>query len=193
MPGHPHDLQSPSEWVRRFAPLIARGGRVVDVACGSGRHLRHLRGLGFAVVGIDRDVDALGTAPGLEGIELVARDIESGPWPFAPGTFDGVVVTNYLWRPLLPALIAALREGGVLIYETFARGNERYGRPTNPEFLLRRNELLEWALPQLQVVAFEQGVVARPAPAVVQRICAVREAREPLALAPDSPAGARGD
>ena len=191
MPGHPHDLQSPSEWVRRFAPLIARGGRVVDVACGSGRHLRHLRGLGFAVVGIDRDVDALGTAPGLEGIELVARDIESGPWPFAPGTFDGVVVTNYLWRPLLPELIAALRAGGVLIYETFALGNERFGRPANPDFLLRRNELLEWAMPLLQVVAFEQGVVSRPMPAVVQRICAVRQGREGVRLQTDLPSDAQ--
>ncbi len=184
MSGSPHDLAVPSEWVRRFAPLIAKGGKVVDVACGQGRHARHLRGLGYAVVGIDRDVQALDTLRGLDGIELIAQDIESQPWPYAPGTFDGVVVTNYLWRPLLPALIAALKEGGVLIYETFALGNERFGRPANPDFLLRRNELLEWVMPQLQVVAFEQGVVTRPMPAVVQRICAVRQAREWLALGP---------
>ena len=186
-----HDLQLPSEWVRRFAPLIAKGGKVVDVACGKGRHLRLLRGLGFAVVGVDRDVQALDAVRGLDGIELVAQDIESRPWPFAPGTFDGVVVTNYLWRPLLPALIAALREGGLLIYETFALGNERFGRPANPDFLLRRNELLEWAMPQLQVVAFEQGVVSRPMPAVVQRICAVRQGREGVRLQTDLPSDAQ--
>jgi len=173
----PHDLQSPSPWVCRFAPLIAAEGRVVDVACGRGRHARHLRDCGLRVVAIDRDTEALESLRGLQGIEPVAADIESGPWPFPPGTFDAVVVTNYLWRPLLPQLVAALREGGVLIYETFALGNENFGRPANPDFLLRRNELLEWLMPQLQVVAFEQGLISRPQPAVVQRICAVRERR----------------
>jgi SAM-dependent methyltransferase len=172
-----HDLQSPSEWVCRFAPLIAREGRVVDVACGRGRHARHLQQCGFSVIAIDRDSAALETLRGLDRIEPVAADMESGPWPYAPGTFDGVVVTNYLWRPLFPHLVAALREGGVLIYETFALGNENFGRPSNPDFLLRRNELLESLMPQLQVVAFEQGLVTRPKPAVVQRICAVREGR----------------
>ena len=171
-----HDLQSPSPWVCRFAPLIAAGGRVVDVACGRGRHARHLRDCGFRVVAIDRDTAALESLRGLDRIEPVLADIESGPWPYAPGTFDAVVVTNYLWRPLLPDLVATLREGGVLIYETFALGNENFGRPANPDFLLRRNELLEWLMPQLQVVAFEQGLISRPQPAVVQRICAVREA-----------------
>ena len=170
----PHDIAAPSEWVCRFAPLIAAGGRVVDVACGPGRHARYLRDRGLAVVAVDRDTGALESLRGLDRVETVAADIESGPWPFAPGTFDAVVVTNYLWRPLMPQLIAALREGGVLIYETFALGNERYGRPSNAEFLLRRNELLEWVLPQLQLVAFEQGQVSSPKPAVVQRICAWR-------------------
>ena len=170
-----HDLQLPSPWVCRFAPLIAAEGRVVDVACGRGRHARHLRDCGLRVVAIDRDTEALESLRGLQRIELVAADIESGPWPFPPGTFDAVVVTNYLWRPLLPQLVAALREGGVLIYETFALGNENFGRPVNPEFLLRRNELLDWLMPQLQVVAFEQGEISRPRPAVVQRICAMRE------------------
>lgn len=169
-----HELLLPSEWVSRFTHLIPEGGRAADVACGRGRHARHLRDRGLSVVAIDRDTEALATLRGLERIEPVAADIESGPWPFPPGTFDAVVVTNYLWRPLVPHLIAALREGGVLIYETFALGNERYGRPANPDFLLRRNELLEWVTPRLQVVAFEQGVVSRPKPAVVQRICAVR-------------------
>ncbi|OGA57211.1 MAG: hypothetical protein A3G81_17065 [Betaproteobacteria bacterium RIFCSPLOWO2_12_FULL_65_14] len=177
MSGPEHDLQSPSEWVCRFAPLIVAGGRVVDVACGRGRHARHLRDCGFSVVAIDRDTQALESLRGLDRIELVAADLESVPWPYAPGTFDAVVVTNYLWRPLLPQLVAALRQGGVLIYETFALGNENFGRPANPDFLLRRNELLDWLMPQLQVVAFEQGLVSRPKPAVVQRICAVREGR----------------
>ena len=179
-----HDLQSPSEWVCRFAPLIADSGRVVDVACGSGRHARYLRDCGYSVVAVDRDTRALESLRGLDRIETVAADIESGPWPFPPGTFDAVVVTNYLWRPLLPELVAALREGGVLIYETFALGNEEFGRPANPDFLLRRNELLDWLMPQLQVVAFEHGLVSSPKPAVVQRICAVREERSVVPLEP---------
>lgn len=169
-----HAISSPSDWVRRFAPLIAPKGRVVDVACGRGRNARHLSDLGFNVVAVDRDPLALESLRGLERIEVVVADVESDPWPFDPGTFDAVVVTNYLWRPLMPHLSAALSEGGVLIYETFAVGNEKYGRPANPDFLLCRNELLEWLMPQLGVVAFEQGIVSRPAPAVVQRICAVR-------------------
>jgi len=163
--------------VCRFAPLIVANGRVLDVACGRGRHARHLRDCGLSVVAIDRDTQALESLRGLDRIEPVAADLESGPWPFQPGTFDAVVVTNYLWRPLLPHLVAALREGGVLIYETFALGNENFGRPANPDFLLRRNELLDWLMPQLQVVAFEQGLVSRPKPAVVQRVCALREGR----------------
>ena len=169
-----HDLQTPSEWVCRFAPLIPKGGRVLDVASGHGRHARHLRGLGYGVVAIDRDAQALESLRPLDRVEVLVADIETGPWPFEPGTFDGVVVTNYLHRPLLPHLVAALREGAVLIYETFALGNERFGRPGNPDFLLRRDELLGWAMPRLLVVAFEQGLVSRPKPAVVQRICAVR-------------------
>jgi SAM-dependent methyltransferase len=160
--------------VARFAPLIREGGRVADVACGYGRHTRYLRDCGFSVIAVDRDREALDSLAGLDRIEILAADIESGPWPLAPGTFDAVVVTNYLWRPLVPQLLAALREGGVLIYETFAMGNERFGRPSNPDFLLRRDELLECCRPKLQVIAFEQGVVVHPKPAVVQRICALR-------------------
>ncbi len=177
MANSPHDLQSPSEWVCRFAPLIVAEGHVLDVACGRGRHARYLQECGYRVTAIDRDAAALETLRGLERVEPVVADIESKPWPCAAGTFDGVVVTNYLCRPLLPHLVAALREGGVLIYETFALGNEDFGRPSNPDFLLRLNELLEWLMPQLDVVAFEQGLVSRPKPAVVQRICAVREGR----------------
>ena len=146
---------------------------MLDVACGRGRHLRYLRSLGFAGVGVDRDEQALAALGGLEGIELRVADIEAGSWPFAPGEFDGVVVTNYLHRPLFPHLVGALRPGGVMIYETFALGNERYGRPANPDFLLRPGELLQSVEP-LSVIAFEQGLVSAPKQALVQRICAAR-------------------
>lgn len=176
-----HNIDTPSAWVCRWAHLIAAGGRVLDVACGRGRHLRYLRGLGFSVVGVDRDEAALVALSGIDGVEVHAADIEAGPWPFAPEGFDAVVVANYLHRPLFPRLIEALRPGAVLIYETFALGNERYGRPGNPDFLLRPNELLERAEP-LTVVAFEQGFIAAPKPAVIQRICAVRDRKEALPL-----------
>lgn len=174
MPHHAHELQAPSEWVARFAHLIPAGGRVLDLACGYGRHSRYLRDLGYRVVAIDRDAEALRSLAGSDGIEPLEVDLESRPWPFAPRSFEGVVVANYLHRPLFPHLFAALREGGALIYETFAVGNERFGRPSNPEFLLRRGELLERVLPELRVVAFEQGIVYRPKPAVMERICALR-------------------
>jgi len=146
---------------------------VLDVACGQGRHLRYLQSLGFAVVGVDRDEAALAALRGIDGVEIHVADIEAGPWPFAPGGFDGVVVTNYLHRPIFPDLVGALRPGGVLIYETFALGNERYGRPSNPDFLLGPGELLESVEP-LAVIAFEQGLVSSPKQALIQRICAVR-------------------
>ena len=147
---------------------------MLDVACGEGRHLRYLQSLGFAVVGVDRDEAALAALRGIDGVEIRVADIEAGPWPFATGEFDGVVVTNYLHRPLFPELVGALRPGGVLICETFALGNERYGRPSNPAFLLRPAELLHSVEP-LAVVAFEQGLVSAPKQAVIQRVCAVRE------------------
>ncbi len=176
-----HEIDSPSPWVCRWAGLIRPGGRVLDVACGHGRHLRYLRSRGFAVAGVDRDEAALGALKGAGGIEIRVADLEAGPWPFAPGGFDGVVVTNYLWRPLFPNLVEALRPGGVLIYETFALGNERYGRPGNPAFLLRPGELLH-SLEPLAVVAFEQGLIAAPKPAVIQRVCAVLGDSAPVSL-----------
>lgn len=146
---------------------------MLDVACGRGRHLRRLASLGFSVVGVDRDGEALSALAALRGVEVRVADLEGKPWPFAPGEFDGVVVTNYLHRPLFPHLVAALRPGGILIYETFALGNERYGRPSNPDFLLEPGELLRRTEP-LAVVAFEQGFVSSPKQAVIQRICAVQ-------------------
>ena len=173
---------SPSSWVQRFAPLIAAGGRVLDLACGSGRHARLLAERGHRVVALDRDAAELERltqaldAAAADRVETLQADVEAGPWPWPAdeAQFDGIVVTNYLHRPLLPLLCASLRPGGVLIYETFAIGNERHGRPSNPAFLLAKDELLERIAPALSVVAFEQGFVERPAPAVVQRICAAR-------------------
>ncbi len=172
-----HGLEAPSDWVLRFCPLIRAGGRVLDLACGHGRHARVLRDGGWHVVALDRDEQALQTLRAEPGIEVMHADVESGPWPFAPRSFDGIVVTNYLHRPIFSALVDSIADEGVLIYETFAVGNERYGRPSNPAFLLRRDELLE-AVKPLEIVAFEQGRVSRPRPAVVQRICAVRGAPE---------------
>ena len=186
----PSHSQAPSEWVRRHAALITPGGRVLDLACGTGRHARLLRDLGHRVVAVDRDALALAALEGEAGIEVLRADLESAPWPFAPQSFDAVVVSNYLHRPLFGPLCEALRQGGVLIYETFAAGNARYGRPGNPAFLLRRDELLTLVGP-LQVVAFEQGIIHAPKPAVVQRICAVRTL-EPVDLPCGLPVAQRG-
>jgi SAM-dependent methyltransferase len=152
--------------------------------------VRYLSSLGFAVVGVDRDEAALGALKGIDGVEARLADLETGPWPFEAGGFDGVVVTNYLHRPLFPDLVGALRSGGVLIYETFALGNERYGRPGNPEFLLRPGELLHSVEP-LAVVAFEQGLISTPKQAVIQRVCAVRPGTE-LASLDVAPVSAHG-
>ncbi len=188
MSSRAHEIDSPSSWVRRWAALIRPGGRVLDVACGHGRHARYLSSLGLAVVGVDRDEAALAALEGIGGVEIRLVDLEAGPWPFAPGEFDGVVVTNYLHRPLFPDLVAALRSAGVLIYETFALGNERYGRPSNPAFLLRPDELLR-AVEPLAVVAFEQGLISEPKQAVMQRVCAVRADKGSASLAAASAGG----
>jgi SAM-dependent methyltransferase len=178
-----HDLDAPSGWVRRWTPLIAAGGRVLDVACGTGRNARWLANFGRRVLAVDRDPAARDALAGIGSVEVVVADLEAGPWPLAGQTFDAVVVTNYLHRPLFPRLVESLRPQGLLIYETFAVGNERYGRPSNPDFLLRPNELLERIGP-LRVVAFEQGLVENPKPAVIQRICAVRDGDPPPRLEP---------
>jgi SAM-dependent methyltransferase len=167
---------APSAWVRRWSGLLPARARVLDVACGSGRHVRWFAARGAQVTAVDRDVQALAPlrASADPAIELIAADIENAPWPLPGHRFDAVVVTNYLWRPLLPTLVASVDDGGVLIYETFARGNETVGRPANPEFLLGPGELLV-AVRGLRVIAFEDGFIAESPPRFVQRVAAVRE------------------
>jgi SAM-dependent methyltransferase len=168
----------PSRWVQRWAPLIAPSGRVLDVACGNGRHLRWLAAQGFAVTGVDRDAAALQPLAALG--RTVVADIERDAWPLAGETFDGVVVTHYLWRPLLATIVATVAPGGVLIYETFAAGNERFGKPSNPDFLLQPGELL-WTCAELQVVAYEDGLLDNP-PRRIQRIAARRQPQDAAPL-----------
>jgi SAM-dependent methyltransferase len=168
----PRSATAPSPWVKRFLPLIKPGGLVLDLAAGSGRHVRLLRDCGFTVCAVDRDTTSLLPFAG-PCCEVRRIDLETdGPWQLG-NDYDGIIVTNYLHRPLLPAIAHALAPGGALIYETFARGNERLGQPHNPDFLLRPGELLD-AFTTLTVVAFEQGEVSVPRPAVIQRLAAVR-------------------
>ena len=168
-----HAMLVPSPWVVRWAHLVRDGGSVLDVACGSGRHVRFFNERGCAVTGVDRDVPALAALAPIA--QTVAADIENGPWPFAGRRFDAVIVTNYLWRPLMPAIVDAVAAGGVLIYETFAAGNESVGKPSNPHFLLQPGELLQAIsdLGSLRVVAYEDGFLAAP-DRFVQRVVAVR-------------------
>lgn len=162
-------MGEPSPWVQRFAALIRPGGQVLDLACGSGRHLRWLQAQGFVLTGVDRNADA--TRPLRAFGEIVVAELEGGPWPLPGRRFDAVVVCNYLWRPLWRDLTDSLAPGGVLIYETFADGQQRIGRPARAEFLLQAGELLR-AFAGLRVVAFEDGYLDDP-PRFVQRLAAV--------------------
>jgi SAM-dependent methyltransferase len=162
---------APSSWVARYASLIPLPGPVLDLAAGGGRHTRYFKGLGYRVVAVDRDVSKLADAQAV----IIEADLEGGRWPFEKGVFAGIVVTNYLHRPLFPRIAASLLPGGVLIYETFGLGNERFGRPSNPDFLLKPGELLAFAQAAgLVVRAYACGAVAEPRPAVLQRVVAVR-------------------
>lgn len=168
-----HALQSPSEWVKRWAGFIGAGGEVLDLACGSGRHSRYLASAGFRVCAVDRDAQAVAALSGVAGVSVQVADLERAPWPLEGRRFAGIVVANYLYRPLFPHLLEALAEDGALIYETFALGNERFGKPSNPDFLLRPGELLDLVRGKLRVLAYEDLQVSLPKPAMVQRICAV--------------------
>ena len=160
-----------SDWVRRHAHLIEAKGAVLDLAAGSGRHTRFFKDLGHRVTAVDRDVSRLANLAGDPAVEAIVADLETGsPWPLEERRFAGIVVTNYLHRPLLPRLADALVPGGILIYETFGLGNERFGKPRNPDFLLRPGELLDFAQDfDLTVLAYHCGEVALPHPAMLQR------------------------
>ena len=167
----------PSPWLLRWAHLIPAAGSVLDVAAGSGRHTRWLAGRGHAVTAVDRDAAAMAALG--QVAETVVADIELDAWPLSGRRFAAVVVTNYLWRPTLPSVVAAVDQGGVLLYETFAIGQESVGRPSNPQFLLAPGELLA-AAAGLRIVAYEDGFLDDPA-RFVQRIAAVRDAGSALA------------
>jgi SAM-dependent methyltransferase len=173
-----HGTEALSPWIDRFAHLVPAGARVLDVACGQGRHARFFAQRGCTVDAVDRDAALAPAFAGIDGVRFLAADIENGPWPYAGQRFDAIVVTNYLHRPLLPLLLEALAPDGVLLYETFAVGNERYGKPSNPAFLLQSRELLDVFGGALHVLAYEDGVIGSPPRARVQRLCAVRAAAD---------------
>lgn len=167
-----HDDATPSPWIVRFAPLVPAGARVLDLACGAGRHTRLFAACGCHVLAVDRTPSLDPQLQALANIEVRAADLELGDWPLADARFDAIVVTNYLHRPLFPHLLAALAPGGLLLYETFAAGNAAFGKPSNPQFLLQPRELLSALAPTLRVIAFEDGYIAAPRHAMVQRLAA---------------------
>jgi len=179
-----HGQETPSAWVQRWSHLVPARGTVLDLACGHGRHMKWLASRGHPVTGVDRAPEAIAAAS-VWG-EAIVADIESGPWPLMQAgqvrQFDAVVVTNYLWRALFPSIIQSLAPGGVVIYETFAIGNETVGKPSRPDFLLQPGELLR-AFADLRVVAYEDGYMAQ-SERFVQRIAAVRPPGAPPALPP---------
>ena len=168
-----HNASAPSDWVMAFVDRIRPGGRILDVACGHGRHMRMALDRGYHVTGLDRDLSGVADLTDWPQVELVQADLERGePFPLKGRTFDGVIVTNYLWRPVLADIVACVADDGILIYQTFARGQEKFGRPTNKDFLLTRNELIAAVLPKMTVIAFEHGLIDSDPPRVIQRIVA---------------------
>jgi SAM-dependent methyltransferase len=172
-----HATEEPSAWIERWSHLAPPRGTVLDVACGYGRHMRWFAGRGHPVTGVDRAPDAIAAASAFG--DAVLADLENGPWPFAGRQFDAVIVTNYLWRTLLPVMASSVAPGGVLLYETFAAGNETVGKPSRPDFLLAPGELLG-AFDALRVVAYENGFLDEPQ-RYVQRIAAIRPKEGELA------------
>ncbi len=176
LPGSHDSIVKPSSWVVRFVPLIPKGAAVLDLACGAGRHSQLLAHLGHSVLAVDQDISAIQSGHS-SAITPKCLNLEEDAWPLSGSKFGGIVVTNYLYRPHLDRLPELLEEGGVLIYETFALGNEKFGKPSNPNFLLNPGELLAFAARHsLKVLAFEDIYVDEPKPAMVQRLCAVKGA-----------------
>jgi len=184
-------MTEPSDWFRTFQPLIAAGGEVLDVAAGGGRHVRFFADAGYRVTALDRNTEPLQPFRESHGADIIDADLEDGTgWPLNGRTFDAVMVCNYLHRPLFTHLITALKPGGVLLYETFALGNEVYSRPRNPDHLLKNGELLDLLRGRLQIVAYRHGIVeGGECPGVKQMVCAVnnlglseRDDGEPLPL-----------
>jgi SAM-dependent methyltransferase len=172
-----HNQETPSSWMQRYAALLAPGRSALDVACGYGRHSRFFAQRGVQVTAVDRDAEALRASASVAGVSTECRDLEADAWPYAPSSFDAVIVSNYLWRPTLAALLATIRPGGVLLYETFMDGNERYGKPSRADFLLRSNELIELVRDTFRVIAYEEGeeLDADGQPlAVKQKVAAVK-------------------
>jgi SAM-dependent methyltransferase len=163
-----HGTEAPSRWVTRWAHLLTPQSQVLDVACGAGRHMRFFAELGHHCFGVDRSHEALDAAKAYG--QVMAADIENGPWPLEGQSFDAVVVTHYLWRPLMPRILESLKPQGLLIYETFALGHEKIGKPSRPDFLLKSGELLQTCA-HLHVIAYEEGYIDQP-PKIVQRIAA---------------------
>jgi SAM-dependent methyltransferase len=170
-----HDsVVQPSSWVVRFAPLIPKGAAALDLACGSGRHSQLLANLGHSVLAVDQDISVIQSGHS-STITPKCLNLEEEAWPLAGSKFGGIVVTNYLYRPHLDRLPELLEEGGILIYETFAMGNEKFGKPSNPNFLLNPGELLAFAARHsLKVLAYEDIYMDEPKPAMVQRLCALK-------------------
>jgi len=169
-----HEINLPSEWVTRFATLISPGGKVLDLASGQGRHTKFLLKSGFKVTSLDANISGLEKIADKRRLEIVHADLENcQSWPLGQRRFSGLIVTNYLHRPLFPHIIASLGENGVLIYETFAMGNQNYGKPSNPEFLLKPGELLAEVFGKLKIIAYEEGLNQTPKMSVKQRICAI--------------------
>ena len=168
-------IGEPSQWIARWANTIRPQGMVLDLACGTGRHTRLLLERGFSVLAVDRDLAGMADLAGQARLETLHIDLEDGAgWKLGARKFDGIVVANYLHRPIMSDIVAAVGPGGMLIYETFALGNERFGKPSNPDFLLRPGELLEWAVPALTVLGYEQVLTDGPRPALMQRLAARR-------------------
>jgi SAM-dependent methyltransferase len=172
----PHDLQTPSPWFVRFASSVSARTTLLDVACGYGRHAKFFAKRNVEVTAVDCDAVALESMRGVANIRTQQHDLENNAWPYAAQTFDAVLVSNYLWRSTFDALLATIKPGGVLLYETFMDGNERYGKPSRADFLLRSNELLIRTRDAFRVIAFEEGeeAVDETIVAVKQRICAMK-------------------